>query len=90
MQWSQCDSILTELSVLSGYNGTVNCANLTVPLGYTNNTSNATIELNFLHVPVSNGRSETGTVQLNYGGPGLAGRAELASSITIYQAYMEC
>jgi hypothetical protein len=86
IQWSQCDNILVETAIETGYNGTINCANLTVPLDYTTKTSNATIQLNLLHVPVPSGRTKLGSVQLNYGGPGIVGRAELAATITTFQA----
>jgi hypothetical protein len=57
IQWSQCDNILVETAIETGYNGTINCANLTVPLDYTTKTSNATIQLNLLHVPIPSGRT---------------------------------
>jgi hypothetical protein len=88
IQWSQCDTTLVETVIETGYHGTVNCANLAVPLDYTNKTSNATIQLNILHVPLPSGRTKLGTVQLNYGGPGIVGRAELAATITTFQAYV--
>lgn len=84
IKWLPCDASLERIKTASGYNGTINCANLTVPLDYTNPSSNATIELNLLHVPLQKGQSK-GTVQLNFGGPGLEARMTLAESIEIYQ-----
>jgi hypothetical protein len=88
IQWSQCDTALVNIATKAGYNGTINCANITVPLDYTDKLSNATIQLNLLHAPIPSGRTKLGTVQLNYGGPGLVGRAELARTLPLYQVYV--
>jgi hypothetical protein len=85
--WGACDGSLEALKVAGGYNGTIDCANLTVPLDYTNSSSSATIQLNLLHIQVPNGKSK-GTVQINLGGPGIPGRSDLASRISIFQTYV--
>ena len=73
--------------VKGGYNGTIDCAKLTVPLDYTNKSSNATIDLNLVRVPVATGKKK-GTLQFNFGGPGIAGRSRLVSSAGNWQVYV--
>jgi hypothetical protein len=84
--WGACDAYFEELKVKGGYNGPIHCANLTVPLDYTNKSSSATIQLNLIKAPVPGGNSK-GTVQFNFGGPGIVGRESLAPAISTYQAY---
>jgi hypothetical protein len=87
IQWGPCDATLEATKVESGYNGTISCAKLPVPLDYTNKTSNATIDLDLVRVLVAAGESK-GTLQFNFGGPGIAGRSRIVSSAATWQVYV--
>lgn len=64
LQWGNCTTLNTTLPV--------QCAKLPVPLDYTNASSNATLELDLIRYPATNGPSK-GSVLLNFGGPGQDG-----------------
>lgn len=85
IQWGPCDDAIQAVVKASNYTGTTGCATLTVPLDYTNKSLNATVPLNLFYAPSPAGNSK-GTVQFNFGGPGLPGRTELASQIAIWQS----
>jgi hypothetical protein len=85
IQWGSCDDTIQAVVKAGNYNGTIGCANLTVPLDYTNKSLDATVPLNLFYVPVPAGKSK-GTIQFNFGGPGLPGRTELASQIAVWQS----
>lgn len=87
LQWGPCDAELEATKVKGGYNGTIHCAKLTVPLDYTNKSSNATINLDLVRVPVPTGKSK-GTLQFNFGGPGIAGRPQLVAQAVTWQVYV--
>lgn len=87
IQWGPCDAELEATKVTGGYNGTIHCAKLAVPLDYTNKTCNATIDLDLVRVPVPIGKSK-GTLQFNFGGPGIAGRPQLVKQATTWQVYV--
>ncbi|KAL3482658.1 TAP-like protein-domain-containing protein [Aspergillus germanicus] len=54
------------------------CANLTVPLDYTEPESNATLALQLLRVPAV-AEQKKGSILFNFGGPGFASRGTLAA-----------
>lgn len=64
----------------------VQCANLTVPLDYTRPDANETLTLKLTRVPALT--KSKGSILLNFGGPGVAGRAELAFGGNLYQAFV--
>lgn len=68
-------------------NGTlpIDCANFTVPLDYTDLTSNRTLNLELLRVPAVNGPSK-GSIFFNFGGPGVEVRTSLAGRARLLQA----
>ncbi|GAB1312412.1 Peptidase S33, tripeptidyl-peptidase [Madurella fahalii] len=55
------------------------CGNLTVPLDYTDMSSNKTLRLELVKVPATQGTSK-GSILLNFGGPGLSSRQSLVSA----------
>ncbi|KAI9932366.1 hypothetical protein MW887_009879 [Aspergillus wentii] len=67
-------------------NGTlpVQCGNLTVPLDYTSNKSDETLNLQLLKVP-SLHTPKKGSILFNFGGPGVAARPSLASKAKVLQ-----
>jgi len=71
IQWIAC----TE----AGLNDTLalECANLNVPLDYTDSISNETLELELARVPAVFQPSK-GSILFNFGGPGLPSRGILA------------
>lgn len=68
IRWSPCD-INGTLSVL--------CGNLSVPLDYTNPSSDATLDIELLKTPAVN-KPSRGSILFNFGGPGADGRADFA------------
>ncbi|PLB54183.1 proteinase [Aspergillus steynii IBT 23096] len=75
IQWQQCPD---------EKDSPLQCANLTVPLDYSGELSNATVPLELFRVPAPNNRSN-GSVLLNFGGPGANGRLSLFSYKEILQ-----
>jgi len=71
-EWGKCEG----LSVVDEVPGTV-CGNFSVPLDYTNESSNETIILELAKVPATNPEPYLGSILLNFGGPGGAGRQGL-------------
>ena len=76
--WGAC-----EFQVGSGYD----CANLTVPLDYTDPKSNQTLTLQLLRVPAVK-TPKQGSILVNFGGPGIDGRTQMNSTGTLLQAYV--
>ena len=70
VKWSACNT--TEVTSPLP----IQCANLNVPLDYTNLSSNATLSLQLARVPASIQPSK-GSILLNFGGPGGTGRDSL-------------
>lgn len=71
IQWGACNE--TEVNSTLP----IKCANLNVPLGYTEPTSNATLNLELARVPAAFQPSK-GSILFNFGGPGATGRDNLA------------
>jgi len=69
IHWGPCPSINHTLPI--------HCANFTVPLDYTDLKSEETVTLELLKVSAIHGPSK-GSILMNFGGPGLPGRANLA------------
>jgi hypothetical protein len=74
IQWSPCDSVFEQGKALPDV--PIDCANLTVPLDYSDPNCTATVELNLLRVHATK-QPSNGSVLLNFGGPGEAGRQNL-------------
>ena len=64
----------------------IECGNLTVPLDYTRPTANETLTLNLIRLPAL--KESKGSILLNFGGPGVAGRVSLAAGGEVYQAFV--
>lgn len=62
----------------------IQCANLTVPLDYTDQTSNKTLELQLLRIPALRQPSK-GSILFNFGGPSVAGRPTMAQSGVVFR-----
>ncbi len=76
INWGAC-----ELKAGPGYD----CANLTVPLDYTDSKSNRTLTLQLLRVPAVN-TPKKGSILVNFGGPGIDGRTQMNSTGSLLQA----
>lgn len=76
ISWGPC---VQEFERDKSYNTTVECGNLTVPLDY-NDRSKGIIELNLLRAHAPKGPAR-GSVLMNFGGPGEAGRSNLVKSL---------
>lgn len=72
IQWGACDGAIINSTL-----ATVDCATLSVPLDYTEPQSNERLDLNLLRVRATFQPSR-GSIQINFGGPGLPGRESLA------------
>ncbi|KAH8660909.1 TAP-like protein-domain-containing protein [Tricladium varicosporioides] len=79
-QWSSCSADLQQVATLP-----VDCANFTVPLDYSDPTSNETLVLTLLRVPAVN-KPSRGSIQINFGGPGVPVRDSLAGAALSLQA----
>jgi hypothetical protein len=77
--WRPCDDLP----------GHVQCANLTVPLDYTNCSNNQTLVLQLVRAPAVTGQSK-GSILLNFGGPGATSRQSLATTNPLLHAYVWC
>ncbi|KAH8807550.1 TAP-like protein-domain-containing protein [Xylogone sp. PMI_703] len=77
IQWGACDP---EFYQVSGepIQFQINCANLSVPLDYTDSNCSDRINLQLLRVPAFKQPSK-GSILLNFGGPGEVGRQGLVS-----------
>ncbi|KFA46167.1 hypothetical protein S40293_03790 [Stachybotrys chartarum IBT 40293] len=73
--WRPCDDLP----------GHVQCANLTVPLDYTNCSNNQTLVLQLVRAPAVTGQSK-GSILLNFGGPGATSRQTLATTNPLLHA----
>jgi hypothetical protein len=62
----------------------IECANLTVPLDYSDLKSDKKLTLELLRVPASKKPSK-GSILTNFGGPGIVGRKDLASAGALLQ-----
>nr|XP_036588199.1 TAP domain-containing protein [Colletotrichum truncatum]KAF6799340.1 TAP domain-containing protein [Colletotrichum truncatum] len=71
INWSECAEFNTTEPI--------QCANLTVPLDYTQPNSSKTIELQLLRIPAARQPSK-GSILFNFGGPSIAGRPSLVQS----------
>ena len=81
IQWGPCTDIAA-----SGERGPpFECGNFTVPLDYTNLHANETLQLRLLRVPAAV-QPARGSIQLNFGGPGLESRGSLAELGGLLQA----
>lgn len=67
IQWQQCPD---------EQDSPLQCANLSVPLDYSGEVTNATVPLELFRVPAASNQSN-GSVLLNFGGPGSNGRLSL-------------
>ncbi|EMR70664.1 putative nedd8-like protein [Eutypa lata UCREL1] len=63
----------------------IECGNITVPRDYSQRLPNSTVEIELLKVPAVKGSSKR-SILLNFGGPGLPARSNLAERAEIYQA----
>lgn len=74
IKWTECSSDLTELASLP-----VECAQLNVPLDYTDDKTNKTVALNLIRVPATK-QPSLGSILMNFGGPGAGAVSPTASS----------
>lgn len=70
IQWGNC-SFAATVPIL--------CATLPVPLDYNDTTSNATLDLSLIKVPVATNVTSKGSILFNFGGPGDEAVQTLAS-----------
>ncbi|KAM3518210.1 hypothetical protein NHJ13051_008353 [Beauveria bassiana] len=64
IKWTECSSEVNENAALP-----VECAQLNVPLDYTDDKSNKTVALNLIRVPATK-QPSLGSILMNFGGPG--------------------
>lgn len=65
----------------------IQCANLSVPLDYTQLKSNKTLQLQLLRIPALRQPSK-GSILFNFGGPSVAGRPAMATSGSLFRKYL--
>ncbi|GJD02462.1 TAP domain-containing protein [Colletotrichum higginsianum] len=62
----------------------IQCANISVPLDYTQPESNKTLQLQLLRIPALRQPSK-GSILFNFGGPSVAGRPAMATSGSLFR-----
>lgn len=72
--WAPCEASLLEIATAE-----LLCANITVPLDYSDPQSNTTHTLELVKAPALTQHSR-GSILLNYGGPGADGRKNIATT----------
>lgn len=77
IQWGPCEIKTKGLPV--------ECGKVTVPLDYTDTSSNQTLDLAVIKYPAQNGPSQ-GSIMLNFGGPGQDGLNSMISYAPIQSA----
>ena len=79
LQWGPCNIETGGLPV--------ECAKLTVPLDYADQSSNKTLDLDLIKYPAQNGPSK-GSILLNFGGPGQDGLNNMIAYAPIQGPYV--
>ena len=77
--WTPCE--------LDGATVPVSCGNLSVPLDYTDQHSNATLALELRRIPAAHSPSR-GSILFNFGGPGDSGFADVAVFGDLLRVYV--
>jgi hypothetical protein len=80
IEWKDCELGLGEVAPFQ-------CGSLTVPLDYTNESNDATLNLDLQKVAALNQPSK-GSILLNFGGPGSSGKPDLAAFAPILQVFV--
>lgn len=75
VQWAPCNE--TTLASLE-------CGTFYVPLDYSDPSSNETLKLDLARIPATS-YSPKGSILVNFGGPGVAGRTSMASLAPMLQ-----
>jgi hypothetical protein len=76
--WKSCEPELLQIATTE-----LLCANLTVPLDYTNPESQVTHTLELVKSPART-KTSKGSILLSYGGPGVEGRKNIAATAALY------
>lgn len=75
IRWApSCDQVF-----LNATTAPIECGNLTVPLDYAESNSSKTLELRLLKIPATKQPAD-GTIMVNFGGPGVSGRLDMATT----------
>jgi hypothetical protein len=90
IQWNECDPQLVELGTVHGVTTEFFCANLVVPLDYTDLKSNKTHILELVRIPAKQNGGSKGSIIFNYGGPGDAGIETMVISAGVFLKYVVC
>lgn len=79
IEWTSCGPAIEEMAT-----GPVQCANISVPLDYTDAENGETHTLELIKAPAEE-QPAAGNIIFNFGGPGAEGIANLATSVAVYQ-----
>lgn len=79
IEWTSCGPDIEEIAA-----GPVECANLSVPLDYTDAENGKTHTLELIKAPAEE-QPAAGNIIFNFGGPGAEGVINLATSSAVYQ-----
>ena len=75
IRWApSCDQVFLNATTAPN-----ECGNLTVPLDYGESNSSKTLELRLLKIPATKQPAD-GTIIVNFGGPGVSGRLDMATT----------
>ena len=78
IEWTSCPPEVEEVAT-----GKVQCANISVPLDYTNKDNGKTHTLELIKAPAEE-QPAAGNIIFNFGGPGAEGLVNLAQSGAVY------
>lgn len=83
IKWTKCDPALEKAKTS---NFSIECANVTAPLDYTQRDCKDTITLELIRVPAAKEPSK-GSILFNFGGPGDAGRSGMVDQMDKLMPY---
>ena len=80
IEWAACPPEVEEIATIP-----VKCANISVPLDYTDADNGKTHTLELIKAPAQNTTAE-GSIIFNFGGPGAEGLVNMATNGVVYAA----
>lgn len=79
LEWGDCDMSVNELAEGAELQAEYSCANMTVPLSYTDCGSNKTHVLEMIKIHAPTEGESMGSIIFNFGGPGDNGVDQMAA-----------
>ena len=86
VKWAACSKDDPRAALFATAQVPIDCGTITVPLDWTDPSSNETINVSLVRAPAPQ-QPAKGTIQMNFGGPGIATTTNFVPSAQIYQTY---